>query len=346
MLEAQTHAAHDARTLALSYNSRLIFEKLGVWQKVARANAIEQVHVSQRSSFGFVILRASDLGLSALGYTLDFGELRNALEDALASTSIAILNGAEVVQRESSSEHASALFNFEGSQHQVSANLVAVADGKAGHDAQFRDYGARAIVTEVRAEIEPEAIAYERFRANGTIALLPKRDSWALIWSASIEHAERLLSASNEVFLSELQRNFGDRLGRFTEVKQRTGFPLASRISHTTSEPHTVRLGNSAQALHPVMAQGLNLGLRDAFELGKEIAATHREDLGSERMLATYRATRARDRSSAITASDFAARLFSFDFVPARWSSAIALNALNSVPSAKRLFLRHAIFGS
>jgi 2-octaprenyl-6-methoxyphenol hydroxylase len=345
VLEAQTQPAQDARTLALSYNSRLIFDRLGVWQKLTQVVAIEKVHVSQRGSFPAANLEASDLGLPALGYTVNFGELRQALESSLAEGSITILKGAEVVQRESVSEKARASFNFDGAQHEATANLIAIADGKAGSDARTHDYGSTAIVTEVRAEIAPGVTAFERFAANGAIALLPKADSWALIWSAPTAHAEELLAASGDVFLRELQQNFGDRLRRFIEVKRRASFPLVSRTTRTVIEPRMVRLGNSAQALHPVMAQGLNLGLRDAFQLGREIAAAHRKDIGSERMLASYRARRARDRSAATAASDFAARLFSFDFAPARLTTALGLATLSALPSAKRLFLHRAIFG-
>jgi 2-octaprenyl-6-methoxyphenol hydroxylase len=346
ILEAGAQSARDARTLALSHNSRLILERLGVWDKLTRVNAIENVHVSQRGSFGSATLRASDLGIPALGYTLNFGDLRQALDEAFAQTAITVCKGANVTRRESVSKYAVAYFTAHGKSYEISAQLIALADGNTGGDAKKHDYGSQALVTEVVAQLPPATTAYERFRARGTIALLPKRDSWALIWTMKEAHANEMLAAGDKVFLDELQKHFGERLGKFVEVRPRVTYPLVSRTSFSITEIRIARIGNSAQVLHPVMAQGLNLGLRDAFELGREISATSKEDLGSERMLARYRARRTADRFAATVATDAIVNLFSLDVAPARWASSIGLTALNSVPFAKRLFARRAIFGS
>jgi 2-octaprenyl-6-methoxyphenol hydroxylase len=346
VLEARREFAHDARTLALSYNSRLIFERLGVWQKLAQFTAIETVHVSQRNAFGAAQLRADEIALPALGYTLNSGDLRRALDAALAQSSIHVLSGAHVSWRESVAQYAAAKFALDGGEHLMTANLLAVADGGAGSDATTHDYLQSAIVTEVKADTAPAATAFERFRAGGTIALLPRANEWALIWSAPAEKSQRLLSASEADFLRELQHYFGDRLGRFTEVKSRKSFPLISRASPAVSQRRMIWLGNAAQTLHPVMAQGLNLGLRDAFDLGREISRVEPEEIGSERMLAMYRARRARDRSTAMLVTDSVVRLFSLDILPARVTTALGLNALNSLPFAKEFFIRRAIFGS
>jgi len=346
VLEAGRESVRDARTLALSYNSRLILERVGVWQRLARVTAIEEVHVAQRQSFGAARLRSSDLGLPALGYTLGYGDVMQAMQSALAETSAQVYRGAKVLRRERVSRYAVAYFERDGSQHELSTNLVAIADGNTGADARRHDYEAQALVAEVHAETGPAATAFERFRAGGTIALLPKTDSWALIWSMKNADAARFASASDDFFLSELQKYFGDRLGRFIEAKPRASYPLVSRLSSTLTEMRTVRLGNSAQALHPVMAQGLNLGLRDAFELGRVISSTQRQDVGSERMLAQYRARRASDRFAAMAATEAVVQFFSFDSQLLRLASTLGLSALNTLPFAKRFFLRRAIFGS
>ncbi|HET6756427.1 MAG TPA: FAD-dependent monooxygenase [Burkholderiales bacterium] len=345
MLEARREFAQDSRTLALSYNSRLIFEQLGVWQQLKNLNRIESVHVSQRDSFGTVRLRAEEVGLPALGYTLNYGELRRALDSTLAQSAIPILSGAQVLRRESVSAYSAAYFTLHGVEHTMTTNLLAIADGGAGGNATAHDYQERAIVTEVRTDTAPAATAFERFRAAGTIALLPKPDSWALIWSAGSRKADELIAASDDEFLRELEQCFSERLGRFTEVKPRASFPLVARAAPATTRNRMVWLGNAAQTLHPVMAQGLNLGLRDAFELGREIARAQPEEIGSEHMLARYRARRMRDRQAAMFATNSVARLFSLDLLPSRFATALGLNALNSLPFAKRFFIRRAIFG-
>ena len=78
VLEARAPgAAHgDQRALALSYGSRRILERLGVWDELAaQATAIETIHISQRGSIGRTRLRAQEHGQPALGYVLAYAAL-------------------------------------------------------------------------------------------------------------------------------------------------------------------------------------------------------------------------------------------------------------------------------
>ncbi|MGZ5234313.1 MAG: FAD-dependent oxidoreductase, partial [Burkholderiales bacterium] len=54
LLEARQRFAQSSslRPLALSYGSRLIFERLGVWHELTGATAIACIHISQRGRFG------------------------------------------------------------------------------------------------------------------------------------------------------------------------------------------------------------------------------------------------------------------------------------------------------
>lgn len=64
--------SYDARSTALSYGSRLIYERLGLWQSIAqRAEPIQQIHVSDRGRFGATRLQAIEEGVPALGYVVE-----------------------------------------------------------------------------------------------------------------------------------------------------------------------------------------------------------------------------------------------------------------------------------
>ena len=58
-------------------------------------------------------------------------------------------------------------------------------------------------------------------------------------------------------------------------------FPLGLNAERTLTDGRTVRIGNAAQTLHPVAGQGLNLGLRDAFELVRALRAQRRRRRGA-----------------------------------------------------------------
>ena len=95
-------------------------------------------------------------------------------------------------------------------------------------------------------------------------------------------------------------------------------------------------LGNAAQTLHPVAGQGLNLGLRDAWELAQWSADCDRAEIGGAAQLAGL--------SRAGGGSTAAARSAS----PTRWcgcsptssrrcklARGLGLAALGAVPPAK-----------
>src|SRR3970040_1685308 len=75
LLEARApHAAAGPRPIALSHGSRLILERLGVWERLAPATPILRIHVSQRGGFGRVDLDAREARVPGLGHVLDYGE--------------------------------------------------------------------------------------------------------------------------------------------------------------------------------------------------------------------------------------------------------------------------------
>ena len=147
-----------------------------------------------------------------------------------------------------------------------------------------------------------------------------------------------------DAFLARLKRAFGDRVGDFSAVDDRTAFPLSLRIAHGPATERTVLLGNAAQTLHPVAGQGLNLGLRDAWELAECIQA-HAGDLGRSEVLAAFSARRRRDRASSVVLTDSLVRLFSSERLPLRWLRGCGLTFLDCLPPLKHAFMRQMMFG-
>ena len=85
VLEAQQAkpANADPRALALSYGSRLLLARLGVWQNLAQISTIKTIHVSQKNSFGRTQLDAAELNVPDLGYVLPYATLQAALQNSL-----------------------------------------------------------------------------------------------------------------------------------------------------------------------------------------------------------------------------------------------------------------------
>lgn len=349
LLEARApQAAADPRPIALSHGSRLILERLGVWERLAPATPILRIHISQRGGFGRVELDAREARLPALGYVLDYGRLAAALARALEAEGGAQPIRATASAFEAGSVAAVVRFAVGGDTGHASARLLAVADGGALPVApvRTREYGQAAVTTRVTCSTPHGNVAYERFTPEGPLAILPDGDAVALVWTTTPEHAQQLCALTETGFLAQLQRSFGSRLGTFKTAGGRAWFPLALKVAAHIAEPRTVVLGNAAQTLHPVAGQGLNLGLRDAWELAALLRDCGRAEIGGPRQTQAYAARRRLDRGGGILFTDTLVRLFSNEFTSLKLARGLGLAVLGAVPPARDFVVRRMTFGA
>jgi 2-octaprenyl-6-methoxyphenol hydroxylase len=327
------------RPIALSYGSRLILERLGAWNSV-RNNPIETIHVSQQG-FGRTVMRCADYGLPALGYVTAYSEL---VEQLAGRTSVS----AESLKDWKSADNEVVLQLSRGEKEAgMRARLLVLADGSHNpRTRHVRDYRQQAIVAEVTAEHSRSGVAWERFTAEGPLALLPFGDRYALVWSVRRASAAELLGLSDSDFLARLREIFGGRLGNFGSVGPRSAFPLSLRRGKIAPAPRVLAIGNAAQTLHPVAGQGLNLGLRDAWELAQMLLDVAREEIGASRFLARYARRRSLDRYAGIGFTDFLVRTFSNSLAPLALARGAGLTALDALPTARRFLARRMIFGA
>ena len=358
MLEARAKGAshQDTRALALSYGSRLILEKLGVWDAVAaKATAINTIHVSQRGGLGRTKLIASDHNMPAIGYVLPYGALTQALDAVLNSNHV--LYGAEataVAPNEAASEVS---FTRNNQSYTIASPLLVVADGGrslgdiAGITKVTKEYGHNALVSKVIAELPHNHIAYERFTPTGPMALLPNGEAgFSLVWTGEKASIDALLQLDDATFLAQLHAAFGDRVGQFLSVEKRISFPLKLSTLKPSSAPHLANLhlaiiGNAAQTMHPVAGQGFNVGMRDAWTLADLIINTSNAELGGASMLASYSKLRQRDTRAGILFTDLLVNVFSNDVIGLGAIRVAGLGLLELIKPAKNMLVGKMSFG-
>ncbi|ACC71722.1 UbiH/UbiF/VisC/COQ6 family ubiquinone biosynthesis hydroxylase [Paraburkholderia phymatum] len=338
----------DPRAIAVSQGSRMILEPLS-WP--SDATAIQRIHVSQRGHFGRTLIDHAEHGLPALGYVLRYGSIVHALADAVRATPVHWFKSTRA-QAPQQLEDDGVLLPIESAHvtRTLRTRVLVSAEGglfgeqQAG-SGETRDYGQTALVGTVTLSSPQPHVAWERFTSQGPIALLPtggvRGADYALVWCCAPHEAARRAQLSDEDFLRELGVEFGDRMGRFVQIKGRAAFPLGLNTVDTLVKGNVVAIGNAAQTLHPVAGQGLNLGLRDAHALAD--ALSHH---GATRTaLIAFAQRRAFDRRMTIGATDTLARLFTIDFPPLATLRGLALTALEFVPPLKTALARQMIFG-
>ena len=287
----------------------------------ATRGPIRRIHVSRAGDFGSVKLEASDYGREAFGQVVvarDFGE---ALEARLARLPRLVrYHPARFVGLDGDDGDARGvrLETGEG-EVRLRTRLLVAADGARsalrgalGIGTTGHDYGQTLFVARVRAERAPDGTAWERFTDSGPTALLPRGDrSYGVVHGVAVADAARVAALDEAAWVERIQRVFGWRAGRFLGAGERSAYPIASVVAEALVAPRAVLLGNAAQTVHPIGAQGFNLGLRDALTLAECIAEA--DDIGDAAMLARYARRRAQDRERTLAFSDGLARLSSND---------------------------------
>jgi 2-octaprenyl-6-methoxyphenol hydroxylase len=306
------------RPIALSHASRLILERVGAWQALS-PTAIDRIHVSQQGAFGRARLSAADAGVPALGYVTDYGDLLKALQHRVAERGIRI------------------------AEDQGEASLVVHAEGAAG-DAKEKDYGQEAVVALITTRPAAAGTAWERFTPEGPLALLPLGGRLCAVWGMHPERARELCAAPEAAFLAALSQAIGRRAGEFVASGARSRVPLALRVRPSRIGERAAFIGNAAQTLHPVAGQGLNLGLRDAWDLAQVLRDA--TDPGDARVLQRFAALRRIDAAATVRVTDFLAGAFLGDRPIAGAMRGFGLTALDICLPARRFFARRMIFGA
>ena len=315
-------AVAGARSLALSFGSTRLYRTIGLWDAVAKdAVAITQIHVSRRGCFGFTRIRAAECGVDALGHVTSAGLLARRLNETLDSGSNpdsdpdpdpelhpgrierirAAVEAVEVRAEE-------ALVDASGSDGPVTvaARLVVGADGAdsvvrraAGLPIRAHRCDHVAIAGDLTPERPPGGRAFERFTEWGPLAVLPRGEArCGFVWAVP-EALAAELDFEGPRFGARLAEMFGGRLGEIRRVERRVCHPL--RIAHAprVSAPRTVLVGNAANALHPVGAQGFNLGLRDVEVLARLLGGASADGADPASVTARYAAARRADHALA-----------------------------------------------
>jgi 2-octaprenyl-6-methoxyphenol hydroxylase len=354
----------DPRTLALSLGSVQLLQRLEAWQADA-AQPIVEVHVSQQPpSLGAALaawvgeptvrISALEEAVPMLGAVLSYGGIVAPLQRAWLAA----------CEREPQrllsrfGQPVQGLKPVEGGV-EVDAgiaerfDIAVVAEGgvftqlpreRLGgvREPLHRDYHQTAWVGTVTLANARPGVAYERFTRHGPAALLPLKNGQAsLVWCvpAADDPVEPLSDAQR---LAVLNTMFDAEVGAITAVSPLKRFALGLSAERTLTDGRTVRIGNAAQTLHPVAGQGLNLGLRDAFELVQ--ALTRNADVAQ--VLRRLEWQRGPDRWAMIAATDFLARSFTWKLPGAGAARGLGMAALQALKPVKSALARQMMFGS
>jgi 2-octaprenyl-6-methoxyphenol hydroxylase len=345
----------DNRTTALLGGSIDFLESLGVWEN-CREQAAALAAMRLVDDTGRLIrapeirFSADEIGLEAFGYNIENRVLVSALESKAAETSN-LLRLDDEAESVAPDEEAVAIVTAGGTS--ISARLVVGADGRhslcreaAGIAVTRRELHQAALTFNITNARPHRNVSTEFHTSHGPCVLVPlPGNRCSVVWVASPNEAERLRALSDDELSEAAEKQSHFIFGRVRVEPGRHVFPLAIERPQRFAARRVVLVGEAAHVIPPIGAQGLNLGLRDADDVGGLVreALERGADPGDARLLQRYDFARRADVLSRTLVIDVANRSLLTDFLPMQSLRAVGLHLIGSIGPLRRLAMREGL---
>jgi 2-octaprenyl-6-methoxyphenol hydroxylase len=345
----------DNRTTALLGGSIDFLTRLGVWER-CRDQAAPLVEMRLVDDTARLIrapevkFSADEIGLEAFGYNIENRALVAALEARAAE-----IDGLTRLDDEAETvlpnDETVAIVTAGGAS--LSARLVVGADGRhsvcreaAGIGVVKRELGQSALTFNVSLARPHRNMSTEFHTSHGPCVFVPlpgKRCS--VVWVTAPKEAERLQALTDDELSEVAEKQSHSIFGRVHVETGRHIFPLAIERPRQFAQKRVVLIGEAAHVIPPIGAQGLNLGLRDAADIGDLVrdGIAAGSDPGASGVLQRYDFARRADVLSRTFVIDVANRSLLSDFLPMQSLRAAGLHLIGSIGPLRRLAMREGL---
>jgi len=342
----------DVRVYAISPGSEAFLASVGAWPEwaVERIAPVLQMQVFGDAAGSRLVLDAYETHVAHLASIVENRMLVDALWRGIrAQPGVTVLAPAQA---------AAVAIDASGAQldledgTRVEARLLVAADGadswlrgQAGIATEERSYGQTAIVANFSCSQAHRGTAFQWFRRDGVVALLPLAGNRvSLVWSAEEQLANELMRGTPEALCDQVLQVAGDAVGPLELITPPAAFPLRLIRVERLVAPRLALVGDAAHNLHPLAGQGVNLGFQDARVLADVLSRRGAcTDVGEYRLLRRYERQRHEDVLLMRLVTDGLKRLFNNDSHPLGWLRNHGLGLVDHATPVKRLLVRHAL---
>lgn len=337
--------AFDGREIALTHASMRILRELGLWRHLPpdEVAPLRRARIADGADDGFEV-DAGPFGLDRLGVLVSNQAIRRAAWAAVDGDARVRVRAATTVAAAGSDARHAWVCLADGTT--LRAPLLVAADSRfsetrraMGIATDLHDFGRTMLVCRI-AHTEPHhGVAWEWFGRGQTRALLPLHEhrASAVLTVPGVE-AQRLAALSPDALARELEARYEGRLGSIERVSTLHAYPLVSTWAHAFVARRFALAGDAAVGMHPVTAQGFNLGLAGVERLADAVAegVAQHGDAGHALPLERYERVHRRESRVLHAGTRAVVALFGDDRGPRRPLRRAVLGAMRALPPLRR----------
>lgn len=344
----------DRRIYAISPGSTAFLKELGAWQRInaERLTPVYDMAVYGDDYTSHIDFSAYEIGVSELAFIAENRQLHAAVWHVLNADHNNTVDIICPARCEALTWHDTHVDVQLTDGRILQTALVVGADGvnswvrqQAGIDVIRHSYQQIGLVANFNVERSHRNIAYQWFRRDGILALLPLADQQvSMVWSTETKHAEQLRELPAAELCQRVAEASDHRLGKLELLSQPVGFPLNCVHVDQLVKPRLALLGDAAHGIHPLAGQGVNLGLRDTRELAALINGRGlQSDCGDYLFLRRYERARKEDILAMELATDGLQKLFNNSNPTLSRLRNLGLAMTNHVSILKNRLMQHAL---
>lgn len=343
---------NDNKYIVLNHQTYKNLLKIKLWKNIKYfTTSIKNIEITEYKNFGFLNFNAKDYLINSLGYVIELHKIHKATINLMKKKKNINLFYSKTIHK--------CFFNKKNVILELNngvclkSKLIVLASGDADENIlklfkikyTLKDYQQVAVVDEIITQIPKKNHAFECFSYYGnTIAVLPiLNNKFATICSFSLKQKFKINQLKKKEFSKHLEKIFKSKLGKIKKITNSTQiYPLKLKIASEVIKNRLVLLGNIAQSLHPIAAQGLNLSIRDSMILASMISNSFflNNDPGNLDMLINYKYIRKLDRCLTIGLTDSIVNIFHNQSLPIIFGRNISLHIINKISFIKNIIAK------